>query len=174
MDGCTKNPSNSFAKAALFFLFFFATFSFAVAQGKWVLVDKTLESNSKYWKADKNKFYWHNGSIYFLFNDPPATISFGEENNIVIPYTMVHDNIKNRRGDDRPASGAYEMHVELYRTDGTMVFLKNEITEKAHYEGNDDVRKGRWRYSGICNGEDSSKVWQGSTSKIIRVCKVYG
>lgn len=70
MDGCTKNPSNSFAKAVLFFLFFFATFSFAVAQGKWVLVDKTLESNNKYWKADKNKFYWHNGSVYFLFDDP--------------------------------------------------------------------------------------------------------
>ena len=122
---------------------FSATASFALAKGKWVFVEKTQDSNNKYWKAQKNKFYWHNGSVYFLFNDPPTTITFGEENNIVIPYTLVLDNIKNRRGDDTAPSGICELTATIYRTDGTMVFFKSELVEKAHFEGNDDVRKGR-------------------------------
>ena len=133
---------------------FSATASFALAKGKWVFVEKTQDSNNKYWKAQKNKFYWHNGSIYFLFNDPPATITFGEENNIVIPYTLVLDNIKNRRGDDRAPSGVCELTATIYRTDGTMVFFKNELVEKAHFEGNDDVRKGRLVLNGSFPIED--------------------
>ena len=148
MNGHQKYPSNSFAKAALFFLFFISTLFFARAQGKWVFVEKTLDSNNNYWKAEKNKFYWHNGSVYFLFNDPPATITFGEENNVVIPYTMVFDNIKNRRGDQRGPSGVLEMFGEMYRTDGTMAFFTKEIVEKAHFEGNDEVRKGRMVLNG--------------------------
>ena len=119
--------SSRIARRMFFLLIFIATVTFSSAQGKWVFKERTLESNNKYWKADKNKFYWHNGSVYFLFDDPPATIFFGQENDIVIPYTLVFDNIKNRRGNDRAASGTWEMYGYIHRTDGTSAIFKTAL-----------------------------------------------
>ena len=141
--------SSRIARRMFFLLIFIATVTFSSAQGKWVFVEKTLESNNKYWKADKNKFYWHNGSVYFLFDDPPATILFGQENDIVIPYTLVHDNMKNRRGDNTAPSGVIELYVTVHRTDGTAAIFTNQTVEKAHYEGNDNVYKGKKVLNGV-------------------------
>ena len=141
--------SSRIARRMFFLLIFIATVTFSSAQGKWVFKERTLESNNKYWKADKNKFYWHNGSVYFLFDDPPATILFGQENDIVIPYTLVFDNIKNRRGNDRAASGTWEMYGYIHRTDGTSAIFKIEITEPSHFEGNDQVIRGKLVLNGV-------------------------